>query len=213
MNTTQLPIPPGHLVRGVFSSLLTWETGRLIGRMRRTRWRIVTPPPGSTRTILLEKGTAMSTHTTQTKCCSKCKQVKPLDAFGVETRRPDGRRCFCCTCGQANDRRYRATSQKYKDRHKRFMAKNRRRIKLWEKYKIREGEYHVLLLAQGGMCGICHTREPGGRWGKHFHVDHDHQTGRIRGLLCNSCNRGLAYFGDSVSGIKGALDYLNGQGF
>ena len=56
---------------------------------------------------------------------------------------------------------------------------------------------------QDGLCGIC--RKSGD---KTLHVDHDHDTGAIRGLLCDLCNRGLGYFKDSSKITEFATNYL-----
>jgi hypothetical protein len=65
--------------------------------------------------------------------------------------------------------------------------------------------YESMLAGQGGACAICGTSE----WGSSGpHVDHDHSTGDIRGILCQTCNIGLGHLGDCVETIKVALDYL-----
>jgi hypothetical protein len=53
-------------------------------------------------------------------------------------------------------------------------------------------QYDELLAAQGGVCALCGRDKPWGR-GKYFHVDHDHVTGHVRGLLCNRCNSNLGW--------------------
>jgi hypothetical protein len=71
---------------------------------------------------------------------------------------------------------------------------------------LTEDEYNRLFEQQGGVCAICgHTGT-----GKHGYlcVDHDHKTGKVRGLLCNSCNMGLGHFGDNASILKKMIDYL-----
>lgn len=66
-----------------------------------------------------------------------------------------------------------------------------------------------MLARQDGRCAICRTTFPGGRWG-HFHVDHEHETGAVRGLLCTVCNIGLGYFDDSADRLAQAAAYLTG---
>ena len=70
-----------------------------------------------------------------------------------------------------------------------------RKYNLWHNYKITTEQYDALLLEQGGVCAICEavpSNKPGpaGRSG-YLHVDHDHSTGVVRGLLCNTCNQGM----------------------
>lgn len=74
-----------------------------------------------------------------------------------------------------------------------------------KKYGITPLEYQTLLTAQGGVCKICAKVESlkGG-----LRVDHDHKTGRIRGLLCNSCNNGLGRFKDDPVSLRQAATYI-----
>ncbi len=62
-------------------------------------------------------------------------------------------------------------------------------------------------MAQDGKCAICGTAEPGGR-GKRLHVDHCHETGLVRGLLCYACNTGLGLFRHNSQSLEQAQAYL-----
>lgn len=74
-------------------------------------------------------------------------------------------------------------------------------------YGISIADYEALRMAQGSRCAICGTDKPGGR-GKQLHVDHCHETGLIRGLLCNKCNSAIGYFADSPKRLRRAAAYL-----
>lgn len=74
-------------------------------------------------------------------------------------------------------------------------------------YGITTEQYQALLTAQDGKCAICRSPNPGGK-GKSFHVDHDHKTGTVRGLLCNNCNRGIGHLKDSEQIAYMAWRYL-----
>lgn len=63
-----------------------------------------------------------------------------------------------------------------------------------------------MLNQQGGKCAICETTVPTVH--KRFHIDHCHETGKIRGLLCHGCNVGLGYFKENVTALKNAVVYL-----
>jgi len=82
------------------------------------------------------------------------------------------------------------------------------------KYGITLRELNVMFEAQDRRCAIC--RSPL-RWAKATAkgrgiacVDHDHQTGRVRGILCHHCNRSLGTFGDDLEGIMRVVAYLKG---
>jgi hypothetical protein len=78
----------------------------------------------------------------------------------------------------------------------------------WERrYGLSREDYEELLKSQGGVCAICSTSEVG-REHKYFHVDHDHISNKVRGLLCDKCNRGLGYFNDRPLILSKAASYL-----
>ena len=80
-------------------------------------------------------------------------------------------------------------------------------------YGITEEQYLSMLNAQDYRCAICGTTKPGGRSNSRYgmHIDHDHATGKVRGLLCAACNWGLGQFKDSIETLEAAADYLRRQ--
>lgn len=70
-------------------------------------------------------------------------------------------------------------------------------------YKIGETDYRNILESQDGVCAICKTNSD-----TKLSVDHDHDTGRVRGLLCRKCNLGIGFLRDSVDFLRNAIDYL-----
>lgn len=75
---------------------------------------------------------------------------------------------------------------------------------LQTKYNLTDSEYNALLQDQGGSCLIC--RDTAGS--RMLAVDHEHDTGRVRGLLCSPCNTALGLFKDSPELLRLAADYL-----
>lgn len=82
----------------------------------------------------------------------------------------------------------------------------RRNWQLMDRYGLAWEEYSAILEKQGGICAICGGSANGKS--EEFCVDHDHETGQIRGLLCNKCNVGLANFRDRSDLLCKAADYL-----
>ena len=88
---------------------------------------------------------------------------------------------------------------------------------LRKKFGIGEEDYQILFDKQDGKCAICGSDSPRGRKNgkggevKNFFVDHCHETGKVRGLLCNHCNRGLGLLGDNLLTLKSAVSYLENQ--
>ena len=72
-------------------------------------------------------------------------------------------------------------------------------------YGLTMEAYNSMLEGQDGVCAICQC-EP--EYGKNLHVDHDHNTGKIRGLLCIKCNRALGLLYDDLETVASLLEYL-----
>ena len=90
-------------------------------------------------------------------------------------------------------------------------AKNKDRMRdarLRSVFGISLDEYAAMLSDQGGTCAICHKTCASTRG---LAVDHDHQTGRVRGLLCMNCNNGLGHFKDDPDLFAAAAEYLRSK--
>lgn len=89
---------------------------------------------------------------------------------------------------------------------------NRNYESMFTKYGLRPEDFERMLEEQGGVCAICDQPETArSQWGSQparLCIDHDHQTGANRGLLCRKCNRALGLLGDSIEGLARALAYL-----
>jgi hypothetical protein len=88
---------------------------------------------------------------------------------------------------------YRAARERWRQANPEKVALHQRRKSLKRKYGITLEQYEALFEAQGGRCAICGSDKAHGV-NDTLHVDHDHATGRIRGLLCFVCNRRLGWF-------------------
>jgi hypothetical protein len=85
------------------------------------------------------------------------------------------------------------------------------RTKWLERYDLTVTQYETMLTQQQGVCAICrHEETARHRSGtvRSLAVDHDHETGEVRGLLCRECNRGLGAFDDNAALLESAARYL-----
>ena len=91
----------------------------------------------------------------------------------------------------------------------------KRAYNLQYSYGMTVEEYDDLILSQNGCCAICGSDDPKGRksgrggGANRMCIDHCHDTGKVRGLLCHACNRALGNFGDNISNLERAILYLS----
>lgn len=106
-----------------------------------------------------------------------------------------------------NAKRINARSRCYRQRYEREHREQRTldRFRRETGITVTVEEHRAMLEAQMGVCVTC-GKPPA--TGKRFHIDHDHNTGRVRGLLCGACNRGLGMFYDSPDALRTAAAYL-----
>jgi hypothetical protein len=126
------------------------------------------------------------------KACARCERLLPLTEFDPHPKGVAGLASECRSCSKERRRRPE-------------VRRVRRESKLRAQYGLTAERYESLLEAQGGGCAIC-GEAPRGR---HLAVDHDHETGVIRGLLCTRCNRGIGVFCDDPVLLGAASLYLS----
>ena len=115
-----------------------------------------------------------------------------------------------------SDKKYCTTKCRSRSHMREWRAKNpernkqtSRRAKIKKAYSISLEEYDKIFKSQGGLCAICYDSEKG----KRLAVDHCHSTGKIRGLLCQTCNRGLGMFYDNPVLLRRAISYVGVLGY
>lgn len=152
------------------------------------------------------------------KACCECKQVQPLAEFTRRRKEPDGLAKQCRTCLKNRKRKWteknlehvretnRSPSLKYAENH----PERKREAMMKCKYGIGVKEYHKLLEQQNDGCAICGappTVRPHSTRAT-LCIDHDHSTGRIRGLLCSHCNHAIGLMQDDPILLEKAAEYL-----
>ncbi|MEU3117990.1 MULTISPECIES: endonuclease VII domain-containing protein [Micromonospora] len=124
--------------------------------------------------------------------CADCGTVKPLADFPRNRSDSTGYATYCKPC---HNLRTRETKQR--------LYGGNREYHLRRRYGVGEKEFQELLTEQGGVCAICRRPDP-------EHLDHDHRTGWVRGILCFNCNGGLGQFKDNAEVLARAITYLRG---
>lgn len=137
------------------------------------------------------------------KRCSKCKQNKPINIFYKNKNKKDGLGNVCKFCNRLQTKEY-ITRQLKKDPN--FEISRNLKIN----YGISIQQYIKLSTLQKNKCVICKNVETLVLRGKlvKLAVDHCHKTGKIRGLLCSNCNKGLGLFNDDPNILYTASRYV-----
>lgn len=146
------------------------------------------------------------------KQCRLCSQTKPLSEFYLKSDK-SGPRSQCKTCWLEKSRSYyKSNRDKAYATKRRWSANNPEKVKLLlraghlkHKFGITLEEYDRVLQSQGGVCKICRQVSVD----RSLDIDHNHNTGQVRGLLCGPCNRGLSSFKDSTLYLQSATEYLS----
>jgi Recombination endonuclease VII len=97
-----------------------------------------------------------------------------------------------------------STCSRYKDKERRRAYQ--RNFDLKRNYGITIDDYNQMFIDQRGCCAICET--PQYQTNKRLHVDHDHVTGKVRGLLCHNCNLTLGRLKENIDVLRKAIRYL-----
>jgi Recombination endonuclease VII len=155
------------------------------------------------------------------KRCMKCKTVKPYTEYGKLKSSSDGYYFYCKPCVKSNSKKnyekhknkiniysrkyYKKVSEDPGYNRARYVKKHRNNH-LIKKYGITEEKYREISKAQNNACAICKKSELDEK--NKLAVDHDHDSGKVRGLLCRDCNTGIGHFKDNIDLLNMAINYL-----
>jgi hypothetical protein len=135
----------------------------------------------------------------QRMICTKCNTKQKLTEFGKDATATKGISSWCKRCKREARKAYRKANPE---------ATKLRDFKsdLKRHYGLTINDYNAMLEGQKHCCACCGQHSSNFKRG--LHVDHDHTTGLVRGLLCTECNPGIGYFQDSVERLEMAITYL-----
>lgn len=149
----------------------------------------------------------------ETKTCPRCNETKTIDKFHKRARSTDGLHIYCKQCrkelwaesprGREYNRRY------YREKLLTDRFYNRKR-KRFHRYGLTDENFIAMYDRQNGLCAICQEPETSVIYGrpKTLAIDHNHESGEVRGLLCSNCNNGLGRFRDDADLLYRAAEYV-----
>lgn len=134
------------------------------------------------------------------RTCTRCWEERPVEQFGRFKRNPDGIHNTCKPCLRTGARKY------YGEKGKAVQASRRgtgfhRKWSLKRNYGITHTEFEEMEARQNKSCAICGDVVK-------LAVDHNHKTGKVRGLLCLRCNWGIGHLRDNPEILQSAINYL-----
>ncbi len=155
-----------------------------------------------------------------TLICTHCKTEKFITQFKKKITNKSGYTSICKEC--YNEKESKAKKNRPIDAkveaQKRYRSTEKYRETAWashikRKYNITLEEYESYLISQNYSCKICNSKKANRNWKEKqqridLFIDHCHTTGKIRGLLCNKCNIGIAMFSDNLDTLANAMSYL-----
>jgi hypothetical protein len=145
--------------------------------------------------------------------CTRCKETKPAAKFNREKRKKNGLQSWCRECMKFNNRRYYAkdpggcvSRSRQWQRDNPEKVKQMRERSRFARYGITQDDFAQIVERQGGVCAICQNGD------RELVIDHCHDTGEVRGALCNKCNKGIGLLGDDPEAMIRAASYLRESG-
>jgi hypothetical protein len=129
------------------------------------------------------------------RTCTKCDAFKAWSEFNKNSHGKNGHYSNCKDCSRVKANARYAIQDKFQ-----YLKRT---------YGIEKDTFMFLYAAQDGLCAIC--AEPmllGTTLARQACVDHDHDTGKVRGILCNHCNRGIGMFKEDIDSLERAITYL-----
>jgi hypothetical protein len=146
------------------------------------------------------------------KRCPGCDAKKSPSEFNRDRSKPDGLNAYCKLCHRAKARRWHEANRERRCarmrayHHSTYDYERTRDRTLRYRYGIGQEDYDRMYAQQKGRCALCNVKR------KKLHVDHEHESGKVRGLLCNACNSALNYIAHRPEWAPLAIEYLTTYG-
>lgn len=116
--------------------------------------------------------------------------------FYSDSQRRDGMSAYCKECMNSKNKKWREANRD-------VVRDSQRNTRRKREYGVDRDMFQKMLLSQGGLCAICKTHIDNSA-----HVDHCHDSGTVRGLLCHMCNVGIGFLRHDEHILRSAIDYI-----
>jgi hypothetical protein len=146
------------------------------------------------------------------KTCTKCRAEKEDSFFAWRIKSRGLRRAMCMACVNKGEHQRRLNTPGYAAKRHSEYVENRDRVylqHLLRKYNLTAEELESLIRFQNNLCAACGLPPSGRGLNSKLHVDHDHDTGRVRALLCGDCNKSLGMLKESPERCMALAVYAN----
>ena len=150
------------------------------------------------------------------KTCSKCLSTRPSDQFNKRKANKDGLTVWCKPCVSTYNKIRKANYSPERVEQLKQMERAYRQSKPYKdydwsrhiakKFGISEFQYNEMQIAQKNCCQICSINQKDSK--RRFAIDHNHSTGKIRGLLCQTCNQAIGMLKENKDILYSAIKYL-----
>lgn len=153
----------------------------------------------------------LSCYNESMKTCNRCKVDKPLSEFPMRKKTYGDRvglipYYMCAVCKKEHEKEQYLIPARQEQ-----IKKTARRSYIKRTYGISLEDYEDLIIAQNSVCAIC-EKDLSSLSGRELHIDHCHDSGKIRGILCSHCNVGIGNLNDDIDLLYAAIDYLSKEG-
>lgn len=143
------------------------------------------------------------------KACTKCKNDVPLNGYYKNKNNKDGLDYSCKSCRKSSFSKYHSDNlESRKEYQQKWRDSNKEKIKesfIKYRYKVTIEEVNSIFENQGMCCAICGTDTP---TKKGWCIDHCHNTGLVRGVLCSKCNTAIGLLDENIDTMTSAIEYI-----
>ena len=144
--------------------------------------------------------------------CFQCEEIKELYLFGKRGERRGGYSTRCKECLAIRGRKWAMDNPERTKILSKRSTERRKPVNFITNLKVKYGlskiDFDSMLKTQNNKCKICNIEFKVINWRRNFAIDHNHETGKVRGLLCSTCNTGIGLLKESIPVLNDSITYV-----